>query len=172
MLNGHVSVVEELKRIVLSDAYEDVLHFDCLDGNGHTPMNKALTKRNYGMIKLLYNSKEDNSRRINQMLEICLYSKDEYDETDEIQCHNYKFFSKLLASRKGIKGEMAMRYCLACNKIDYFELLLSVNDTIEHPFACADVWYWVCFIFYVFRIFSFFFFFFLSSFFVSHIWIV
>ena len=142
-------MVEELKRIALSDEYEDVLDIDCKNGFGRTAMNIAVKNKKYFMIKILFNEKANNAPIIDEMIKACLTSKDEFDETDQSNCQNFKFYKKLLDTRKGIYGNSIMEKCLETQRVDYFEALLAVNHKLDSPFTCGNVWYWVCLRFYV-----------------------
>ena len=139
VMNQHIEMVKELKRMckmmsvdIDADGTQQqaqVLSMESENGNGQTPMDIAIDIRSYFMIKTLYDEEKDNSAYINEMIEICADSIEEYDRDVPNRCKQFLFFSKLLETKKGIDGTKIIGPCL--QRPAYFKHLFEVNERLS-----------------------------------------
>ena len=96
--------------------------------------------RNYKICKTLFNPKRIDSYTVNQLIRLCLQSRQDYDEQDPTKYNNFAFFKQLLAQTKHVNGTQTLRKCMHSRRTEYFEYLLEVNNKLDKKFKVEDVW--------------------------------
>ena len=116
-----VEMIKFLKQLSKDKEWKGVLSLDCRNGKNETAMEIAVLDGNYQVCKALFNPKADNREFVNNLVNICLRSKDEYDKDNPTKCRNYLWFKQLLR-QKGVRVLQIYSTCLESKRTEYFEL--------------------------------------------------